>query len=84
MASADVLVTIGRIVGSSSQRDGITRADIAAAAGAVDLERGRWQTLLDEVTETVRTWPQAAAEVGVDEDWAAAIGAQHRLDLPTG
>jgi serine/threonine-protein kinase HipA len=64
--------------------DGIAVADLRAVGGLASLPRGRAETILAEVIEAVRTWPELAAEAGVEEDHAAAIAATYRLELPRG
>lgn len=62
--------------------DGIAVGDLRAVGELASLPRGRAEAILDQVVEAVRTWPELAAEAGVEEERAAAIAATHRLDLP--
>ena len=58
--------------------DGITIDDLRAVAGVASLKRGLAESVLAEVIDAVRGWPELAAEVGVDEARAAEIAATHR------
>ena len=65
----------------NGKRDGFAAEDFRACGRALSLARGRALALLEQVTDTVRRWPEFAAAAGVDEERAAAIAATHRLDL---
>lgn len=62
------------------KQEGFERADFVACESAVSLVRGRGLRILDEVREVVAEWRAFAEEAGVPADWAARIGAQHRVD----
>jgi hypothetical protein len=47
------------------------------------MRRGRAREIADEVRAAVLAWPRFAAEAGVPERVAAAIGADQRLDATT-
>ncbi len=46
------------------------------------LKRGRGESILAEVRDAVRGWPDLAAEHGIDRQMAEQIAASHRLKLP--
>lgn len=60
------------------KRDHFEPADFEAVAKYAGLKRGRNKTLQAEVQAAVATWLEVAAEVGVPDDWAAAIARAHR------
>jgi serine/threonine-protein kinase HipA len=61
--------------------DGFALDDFKAAGSACSMKRGRPETILAEVTEAVKRWPEFAAEAGVSTDAAQAIAATHRIQL---
>ncbi|PID81433.1 toxin HipA [bacterium DOLJORAL78_65_58] len=61
------------------KRDGFTRADITAVGREMSIRRP--DRVLAEITDTVRRWPEFAAEAGVPADRARQIAATHRLEL---
>jgi serine/threonine-protein kinase HipA len=63
----------------NGKRDGFVRDDFEAAAKVAIMKRGRAATILREVEEAVRRWPEFAAEAGVTESWVASVGRTHRL-----
>jgi serine/threonine-protein kinase HipA len=63
----------------NGKRDGFTKADFEACAKAAAMKRGRAQSIIDEVIESVKRWPEFAAEAGVDARWIELIGRAHRL-----
>lgn len=62
--------------------DGFTVEDLREVAELAGLKRGMAARILTEVTEAVATWPQRAAEAGLDEDRIERISRAHRLSLP--
>lgn len=66
----------------NGRRDGFARADFRACARVARLKRGQADALLDATIETVRRWPEFAAQAGLDEARTAAIAATHRLEFP--
>ena len=65
----------------NGKRDDFTREDFEAVAAAASMKRGRSDAILDEVIGTAARWPEFAAQAGVSEATAEAIGASHRLTL---
>ena len=65
----------------NGKRDDFTREDLYAFARAAGLKRGRDRTILGEVSEAVRGWPQLADEIGVSSELRDAAAASHRLGL---
>lgn len=65
----------------NGKRDDFTREDLYAFARAAGLKRGRDRTILGEVSEAVRGWPQLADEIGVSPELRDAAAASHRLGL---
>lgn len=65
----------------NGKRDGFDREDLLLCADAASMQRGRAGTILDEVAAAVGRWDEFADRAGVAERQAAAIGAEHRLDL---
>jgi serine/threonine-protein kinase HipA len=63
----------------NGKRDGFTRADFRACAETVAMKRGRAETILAEVTETVAQWTAFAAQAGVSEGDVERIERGHRL-----
>ncbi len=53
--------------------------DLKAAGEIALLKRGRAMTILDEVVEAVRAWPEIAREDGVETKRIEAIARSHRL-----
>lgn len=63
----------------NGKRDGFTIADLSAVARTTSLKRGRAETILSEVVDAVRDWPEVAQDVGVVAERIERIGATHRL-----
>jgi serine/threonine-protein kinase HipA len=61
-------------------RDGFAFRDFQAVADVASMRRGRAREIVEEVRAAVLGWPRLAAEAGVPEPTAAAIGADQRLD----
>jgi serine/threonine-protein kinase HipA len=68
----------------NGKRDGFTVEDFREIGRAASIKRGRAERILTEVRDAVRSWPEHAAEAGVDEERSEAIARTHRLDLPGG
>jgi len=68
----------------NGRRDGFTLDDFREVGRTASMKRGRAEEIVDEVRAAVATWPQLAAEAGVDEERTARIGRAHRLELPSG
>lgn len=65
----------------NGKRANFTTDDLLIAAVAADVRFPRAKSIIAEVASAVGSWPRFAAEAGVPEDWAAAVGAAHRLEL---
>jgi len=65
----------------NGKRDHFEVADFKACAAALSMPRGKALELLERVAQTVRRWPEFAAEAGVAEHWVAHIESNLRLDL---
>ncbi len=65
----------------NGKREGFTPEDLLSAAVAADLRLPRAKAIIAEVASAVRSWPRLAEEAGVPKEWAAAVGAAHRLEL---
>lgn len=61
--------------------DGFALEDFKAAGSACSMKRGRPETILAEVIEAVKRWPEFAAEAGVSTEAAYAIAPTHRIQL---
>lgn len=61
--------------------DGFTLDDFKAAGSVCSMKRGRPETILAEVTEAVKRWPEFATEAGISTDAAQAIAATHRIQI---
>ncbi len=61
--------------------DRIAVTDLRAVGALASLPRGRAETILGEVVDAVRAWPELAAEAGVGERRIAEIASAHRLEL---
>lgn len=62
--------------------DDFTVEDLRAVGDLAGLKRGQADRILTEVTEAVASWPEQAAEAGLDEDRINRIQSAHRLSLP--
>lgn len=67
----------------NGKRDHFNVEDFRACAKGAFMKRGRAETILDEVREVVRRWPEFAEEAGVPESWSRQIGETHRLSFPS-
>lgn len=68
----------------NGKRDGFAPEDLRACAKSAMLKRGRDKSLLAEVTDAVRRWPEFAKQAGVSADQRRQIGRAHRLELSDG
>ncbi len=68
----------------NGRRDGFTLDDFREVGRTASMKRGRAEEIVDEVRAAVATWPQLAAEAGVDEERTARIRRAHRLEMPSG
>lgn len=62
-------------------REGFSRDDLLSLARMAGIKKARANQLLDHVVETVRRWPEFAAEAGVDEARTQAVKRSHRVAL---
>jgi serine/threonine-protein kinase HipA len=66
----------------NGKRDDFTLEDLKQCAKTAGLKRGRPQTILTEVTETVSQWANFADEAGLPRKQTKAIQQAFRLTLP--
>lgn len=66
----------------NGKRDGFSQDDFEACAKRALMKRGRAATIIGEVQEAVRRWPEFAAEARLDDEWRDKIQRTHRLALP--
>jgi serine/threonine-protein kinase HipA len=76
----------GRWTGShqmtlNGKRDDFRLDDFKACARSAGLKRGRAETIVGEVSETLACWPDYAARAGIEADTTRRIGKTLRLDL---
>jgi serine/threonine-protein kinase HipA len=64
----------------NGKRDGFTLEDFEACAHSALMKRGRAATILAEVREAVKRWPEFAAQAKVDKATTKTIQRAHRLD----
>ncbi len=65
----------------NGKRDDFSLQDFIDCGSAISLQRGRAKSIVQEVAEVVRHWPDFAQQAGIDEQWCARIGASHRLAM---
>ena len=65
----------------NGKRDGFTLADFQACEQSALMKRGRAKTIVKEVTEAVKRWPEFATSAKVDERWHSTIQEAHRLEI---
>ncbi len=65
----------------NGKRDGFALADFEACAKAALMKRGRAATIIEEVQEAVKHWPEFAAEAELSDEWRDKIQKTHRLNL---
>ncbi len=63
----------------NGKREDIGIDDLRAVARAASMSRADTLHVVDEVRDAVAAWPGFAADAGVDDDRAEAIGRTHRL-----
>ncbi len=63
------------------KRDGFELSDLEACAKFAIMKRGRAKTIVREVIEVVRLWPEFAAQAGISDSWMRRIQNTHRLDI---
>lgn len=66
----------------NGKRDGFTQDDFEACAKQALMKRGRAATIIREVQEAVRRWPEFAAEARLADEWRDKIQRTHRLSFP--
>jgi serine/threonine-protein kinase HipA len=66
----------------NGKRDGFTLADFRAGAKSALMKRGRAETIIEEVRDAVKKWPDYAEEAQVMSQWRKQIQENHRLSLP--
>lgn len=65
----------------NGKRDRFTLEDFKACAKSVSMKRGRAESIIDEVRETVTRWPDYADEADVDSRWRDDIQRTLRLEF---
>ncbi|MEX0900433.1 MAG: type II toxin-antitoxin system HipA family toxin [Gammaproteobacteria bacterium] len=65
----------------NGKRDGFALDDFRACAAVAGMKRGRAETIVAEVVEAVRRWPEFAAEAGVAPEHAQFIANTYRVDI---
>lgn len=63
----------------NGKRDDFMLDDFRACAAAASMQRGRAETILEEVRRAVSRWPEYAEEAGVAADWRDRIARTLRL-----
>jgi serine/threonine-protein kinase HipA len=66
----------------NGKRDGFTLHDLQTCANAAQMKRGRAMTIMNEVVEAVRRWPDFASQAGLSDMVTATIERTHRIVLP--
>jgi serine/threonine-protein kinase HipA len=66
----------------NGKRDNFTLSDFDTCAKSAVMKRGRAETIVDEVRDAVRQWPDFAAQANVSEADVLRIQRTHRLVLP--
>lgn len=77
----DGLWTAAHQMTMSGKRDGFTLENFRECAKTASMKRGRAQTIIAEVTDAVRRWPEFAAGAEIAPGWAQTIGRNLRLDI---
>jgi len=67
----------------NGKRDGFTLADFRACAKSALMKRGRAESIVQEVRDAVKKWPDYAEQAQVMNHWRKQIQENHRLNLPT-
>jgi serine/threonine-protein kinase HipA len=66
----------------NGKRDGFAVGDFQACARAAGMKRGRAETIVADVRDACRRWPEFAAIAGVPVEWTDQIGGAMRVDWP--
>jgi serine/threonine-protein kinase HipA len=69
------------MVAMNRKRDGFTREDFRAFGDTASMKRGRADSILDEVIDAVKQWPDFADEARVSEKWNNDIRSTHRVSF---
>lgn len=75
----DGLWTSSHQMSMNGKRDGFGLEDFRICARGASMKRGRAETILGEVLDAVRRWPEFAEQARIDSETLQAIGQQHRL-----
>ena len=65
----------------NGKREGFTLEDFRECAKGASMKRGRSESIIREVTEAVRRWPEFAARAEVMPGWVQTIQQNLRLDI---
>ncbi len=65
----------------NGKRDGFTLEDFRECEKTASMKRGRAETIIAEVTEAVRRWPEFAASAEVMPSWTQTIRQNLRLSI---
>jgi serine/threonine-protein kinase HipA len=65
----------------NGKRDKFTKEDLYSLANIGGIKVNRASEMLDRVITSIRTWPEKATEVGIDENIIRQIEANQRLSL---
>lgn len=65
----------------NGKRDGFTREDFNTCAKSASMKRGRAESIIDEVHETVTHWPNYAGDVGITPNRRDHIHRTLRLEI---
>lgn len=65
----------------NGKRDDFSLEDFRECAKTASMKRGRAETIISEVTEAVRRWPEFAEKAEVVPEWRDAIEQNLRLDI---
>lgn len=65
----------------NGKRDGFSLEDFIACGKNAGLKRGRAESIVAEVRDTVTRWPEFAGEAGVAEAWVNEVGRHLRLTM---
>jgi len=68
----------------NGKRDAFTIEDFKACEKTSQMKRGRGETILNEVIDSVKRWPEFATQAGLADDWRDRIGRTHRVGLGAG
>ncbi len=65
----------------NGKRDGFTLSDFIATAKSALMKRGRAETILHEVTDTISQWSTYAKRADISKPWIQQIAQTHRLNI---